>query len=620
MKLLKLVLVMLAMTLGLSLQPPAVSAGGSLDDLIVLNYHDVGKLKNEYMVTPATLRQHFMLLKKLGYHPISVSQYLAATKQQAQLPDKPVMITFDDGYLSFYSEVFPLLKEFQYPAVMALVTSWMQSGAPGDIGPIINWDQAREMEASGLVTFASHSHALHYFLPINPYDDRNTATSSFQYNKGHYESEEEFSKRLQADMEASQRVLVANLGHPVSAYVWPYGEYNLKGVQLAKAAGFELLFTLSTNINNDVHQNSGLRRIIVENNPDESSFLKLLTQGEVSKPLKVGQLDIDLIYDESPSQFEENLDTAIYFLQRSGANTVFLQAFCDDQGSGNISSVYFYTTAAPVKKDVFSHVARRLGDAGFRVYAWMPTLACQWLLKNHPEDEVLALELQNKGWYRRATPFSPRVRTELKALFRDLAAYSPIDGILFQDDLYLNDYEDASAAAAQIFRERFQRELTTAIVKDKTVMADWTKLKTQALSDLTVELINEVRQYRPQAMTARNIYPIVITSPESSTWIGQDYSDFLKLYDFTVIMAYPYLEKESNPADWLTRLARASLANPAAAQKTIFKLQAYDWTRHKWISSRVIADQLKVLKANGAMQIAYYPLNIYTGKEEFVGY
>jgi biofilm PGA synthesis lipoprotein PgaB len=87
------------------------------------------------------------------------------------LPDRAVLITFDDGYRSLYTRVYPLLLAYKIPVVVALVGSWMEGQkretvrlgdnlVPGT-DALISWDQAREMARSGLVEFASHSYDLH---------------------------------------------------------------------------------------------------------------------------------------------------------------------------------------------------------------------------------------------------------------------------------------------------------------------------------------------------------------------------------------------------------------------------------------------------------------------------
>lgn len=585
------------------------------EEVPILCYHDVGKLTNDYTVTATTLKSHFDYLKSNGYTPISLDQYIRACKNGSQLPQKPVLLTFDDGYLSFYKEVYPLLKQYNYPAVLAVVTSWMDYQPP-DVGQVVNWQQMREMEASGLVTIASHSHQSHSSTVLNPQGDTGKMLETLQYTSNQYESIDLYRQRVQADLEQAQALFKKELGHKVSAMVWPYGAYTAFAVEIGYNEGFEVFMGLNGGFNTLDNQSlQHAQRGIVSHNPQIPGFSQFLKSGGLdNKPINAAQLDIDLIYDPtSTSQTEHNLDLAIDRFNAAGINTVFLQAFSDSGGNGNIESVYFYTKAAPVKANIFSHIAARLRAQGFRVYAWMPTLACQWLLKDRPEDTVIAYAEKGKGWYTRATPFSPVVAQRLKTLFTDLAAYSYIDGILFQDDLYLNDYEDFSPAAKEAFQTATGQELTPVILQDSTIRRQWTQIKTTALTDLTQTLIAVMRQYRPYLATARNLYPSLITQPDSQEWLAQNFNQYLNTYDFTIIMAYPYMEKQyARPLAWLGELADASLKNKANAAKIIFKLQTYDWNKKRWLSTKEFKQQVFTLKSKGAINFAYYPENVFS--------
>ncbi len=332
-----------------------------------------------------------------------------------------------------------------------------------------------------------------------------------------------------------------------------------------------------------------------------------------TRPLIISQLDLDMIYEPGdPRQTELNINKTIARLRNNQVNTVFLQAFSDPVGDGNVNSVYFFTTAAPVRANIFEYVAGQLRQNGFRVFAWMPTLACQWLINDKHQDMVLAHKSKGKGWYKRATPFSIKVRTQLKLLFKDLAMYSHVQGILFQDDVYLNDYEDFSPAAKAAFQARFGKPLTVELINDPNVRAEWTKMKTAVLTDMSLELMTIVKQYRPEAQSARNIYPLAVINPKSEELFAQNYNQYLQHYDYTVIMAYPELEnQEHRSVEWLRDIAAAALAKQGNVSKVVFKIQTYDWKKKRWISNKQLQQQIKALRDKGAINIGYYPESMF---------
>ena len=86
---------------------------------------------------------------------------------------------------------------------------------------------------------------------------------------------------------------------------------------------------------------------------------------------------------------------------------------------------------------------------------------------------------------------------------------------------------------------------------------------------------------------------------------------FLKNYDHVVVMAYPYMEKAQNPVKWLQKLVRQTEGIEAALDKTVFKLQAFDWEQKQWIDSRELLDQMREILAAGGRHLAYYPDNLW---------
>ena len=581
-------------------------------------YISIGKQANPYTVTPERLRAHFEYLRSNGYRVISLDDYIQYNQGLKVLPPKSVLLTFDDAYVSFYEKAYPLLKEYDYPAMLAVVGVW-QEVPPNDPDRIMNWQQIKEMMASGLVEIASHSYNLHYRVLNNAFGDATHATSTFAFGPMGFETLNEFKQRIQQDLETSQALFEQQLGRKARALVWPYGEYNEFTLAAARDNGFELTFGLEGGAN--PRGEASLRtakRGIIWGNPDVQAFAKFMSNYAANvSPVSAVQLDIDPLYDADKRQMQANLDLALSRVMHTQANTVYLQAFADLEGNGNVQNVYFKNSVAPVKVDVFSHVAQQFANRDLQVFAWIPTLSGQWLTKDHPDEIITAYDDKGKGWYTRATPFSPRVREQLKRMVRELAMHVPIQGVLFQDDLYMNDYEDFSVPAKTAFRNRFGMELTAEILQDPKIRQEWTKMKTNALTELTSELIHEIRQYRPNAQSARNIYAEAVLNPAAVEWFAQDFRQYLALYDYTVIMAYPYMEKQGDrTVAWLEQLATTALKDKTNAKKIVFKLQNYDWAKDQWVSRAELSRQVRALRNKGAVHIGYYPENLFSNQRD----
>lgn len=596
------------LVLSLMLSPISLQPVQAQNTVTVLNYHDIGPIRSALSVDPSRLRQHFEIIRQAGYQVISLQDYEQMCAGRKVWPEKGLILTFDDGYSDFIQHVVPLLREYGYTATIAAVSNWENVGAPHDIGSILSWQQLKDLEATGMVTVISHSHNLHHFISSNNWGDQSQAASCLIYEGQQYETLPDYELRIQNDLRQNVRQFEKNLNHKPLAIAWPYGEFTIPAEKAARDSGLAFTLTLGSGINLPPFS-SRLTRAIIYGNPDEKQFRQLLLQGSTQQGnIRLAQVDIDAFYDPDPAKFNQNVDALIDRLNHEHINLVALQSFSDPSGSGNIEALYFYNTLVPVKADVFSHVAAKLNQAGMDVYAWLPTLALQPLISSDAEELVTAQPPNRIGWYRRATPFSTRITEKLSQLCRELGAYSPtIKGILFQDDLYLNDFEDYSPAAQAVFRQTFGQEMSPQALADPNIRSRWGRIKAEKLLELTDRLTAEIRLYRPEIKSARNIYTAPVLDPKAQEWLAQNLQDYLKHYDYTVIMAYPYLEKTSDPELWLTALAKAASQQPDARRKIIFKLQAYDWNQEKWLSPKVLQRQFQTLQAAGAAHLGYYP-------------
>ena len=120
----------------------------------------------KYVITPKTLEEVFAYLKAHGYTAVTISDLIAYQEGRKELPQKPVMITFDDGYYNNYSYAFPLLKKYDMKAVISVIGRYTDEYSASmekmnNNYSQLTWDQIREMMDSGYVEFANHSYDMH---------------------------------------------------------------------------------------------------------------------------------------------------------------------------------------------------------------------------------------------------------------------------------------------------------------------------------------------------------------------------------------------------------------------------------------------------------------------------
>lgn len=180
----------------------------------VLYYHYVGNnpnaadlQRNALSISPDKFEQQMKYLTDNGFTAISYDTLYAAFRKQATLPSKPVILTFDDGYIDFYYNAYNILRQYNLSATVFVPTGLV--GQPS----YLTWDMIREMHSSGLINFGTHS--VHH------------------YHLASLSSEAAF-----AELADSKKVLQDALGIPINYMAYPYGETNSAVVSLVQKAGY----------------------------------------------------------------------------------------------------------------------------------------------------------------------------------------------------------------------------------------------------------------------------------------------------------------------------------------------------------------------------------------------
>ncbi|MGW8313394.1 MAG: poly-beta-1,6-N-acetyl-D-glucosamine N-deacetylase PgaB [Desulfuromonadales bacterium] len=587
----------------------------------VLCYHEVAEIvkdTDDNAISTDNLIQHFSWLRANGYSIIGIDDLLAAQRGERPLPDKAVLLSFDDGYASFYTYVYPLLKAFDYPAVLALVGSWLD--APEDATVIygdrpvprrnfMTWEQLREVADSGLVEIASHSYGLHQGIIANPQGNLEPALTSRLYDpaSGEYEKDEAQQSRIRDDLVRNRALLESRLGVRPRVMVWPFGRFNLPALAIAKELGMPVTLTLESGPNR-LEDLDRIHRFLIPGDLRLEGLVWELYHPDRIDPRRVVQIDLDYVYDSDPAQQERNLDRLLDRIKSLQINTVFLQAFADPDGNGTAEALYFPNRHLPVRADLFNRVAWQLKTrAGVNVYAWLPMLGFDL------GDETMIVQRAEGAsadeFYRRLSPFHPQARRIIQEIYEDLGRYAEFEGVLFHDDGYLTDFEDANPEALNFYQKQWQMPADIATIRnDSTLLSRWTRAKTDTLAKWTTELADRVRIWRPSLKTARNIYAESVLNPVSETWFAQNLAETLRYNDFAAIMAMPYLEQASDPDAWLEQLVDAVKRVPGGIKRTIFELQAVDWRRaNKPIPTATIGAQMRLLQLLGAVNFGYYP-------------
>ena len=180
----------------------------------VLMYHHMvpeGQDCNAMTITPGKFRADLDIILAKGYTPVLPGELAAG----APLPEKPILITFDDGYRSNYDLVYPILREYGVKACISIIV--LMPDLPTD--NFCTWEQLREMTDSGLVEVGSHSYRLHN-LGEDKGNYEKDGTNGVERRPG--ESDGDFRARVLDDIQKSHDRIAAELGS-VTCFAYPFG-------------------------------------------------------------------------------------------------------------------------------------------------------------------------------------------------------------------------------------------------------------------------------------------------------------------------------------------------------------------------------------------------------------
>ncbi|TVY07441.1 polysaccharide deacetylase family protein [Paenibacillus cremeus] len=239
-----LILKALALTLiGLSTLLPSLNAAkGNLlykDQVAVIMYHHIDDdAKSAGTITTQLFHDQLTLLKSKGYQFITLKQF-KAYMAGASVPNNAVLVTFDDGYESFYVNAYPILKSMRIPAVNFVITGDLENPLASYV-PSMSRDEIIEMTSdTNFIDAQCHTNNFHYTLP-----DGSPALLGRFVTNGHKETDEEYKNRVVSDTETCVSKLNELYSEPVDSYAYPYGFFDKTAVSYVMQGGIKYAFTV----------------------------------------------------------------------------------------------------------------------------------------------------------------------------------------------------------------------------------------------------------------------------------------------------------------------------------------------------------------------------------------
>lgn len=229
----------------------------------VLMYHEVAgpaDTTSRLAVPPGAFAAQLAHLHAAGYTAITMSALAAGLPGQAELPLRPVVLTFDDGFADFHQTALPLLARYGFTATVFVTTGWIADAGPA-LRPrparMLSWQQVLEVSAAG-VEIGAHSHT-------------------------HRELDQLRDGQLARELRDSKSQLEDRLGGAVPALAYPFGYSSSRVRQAARAAGYAHACVVSNMTASPGSDPFMLPRLTVRRSTQLATFDQLIRGERVSR-------------------------------------------------------------------------------------------------------------------------------------------------------------------------------------------------------------------------------------------------------------------------------------------------------------------------------------------------
>lgn len=219
------------------------------DKVLVLTYHHINDSESGVTISSVRFASHLDALIQNGYHIISMERYLDFVELGKPIPENAVVITFDDGYESFYTYAYPELKKLHLSAANFIVVGSTDHVNPRAL-PHLTWDEMRKMKKNGM-SFYSHTYNQHRFAKTSERHKGKPLLAGPVYveHEDRMETEEEYKQRIRNDLQQAEARIEQELGPQPPLLAFPYGTYNDTVMRIGEELGIQLFFTVEEGIN-----------------------------------------------------------------------------------------------------------------------------------------------------------------------------------------------------------------------------------------------------------------------------------------------------------------------------------------------------------------------------------
>lgn len=253
--------------------PASVNAKDSIK-LPIIMYHSVLKDTSKigkYVVTPDTVLNDIKYLKENGYTFVSAQEVIDYSEHGIPLPEKPIILTFDDGHYNFFSYVVPILEQNGAKAIVSVVGSYTDEYSESNIKNAsygyMRWSEVYDMYLSNRVEVGNHSYNFH---------STDRGRNGSKRKKG--ESMDAYKQVFYEDTEKAQNRFMTKTGFTPIIYTYPFGAYTEETTEWLRDMGFKMSLSCTEGINVITRDTNSLYLLKRFNRPSGISSQEFLSK------------------------------------------------------------------------------------------------------------------------------------------------------------------------------------------------------------------------------------------------------------------------------------------------------------------------------------------------------